>query len=1722
IGGQQKHVTHPTLIYWWATKTRYPPYIDLLVGNKNTLPTLHINIRKNMNFTFKEAFISYGRRESLNFVARLHQQLKLAGYDGWFDKVNIPDGDDYAQRINHGIESAHNFVYVMAPRCLTSPYCLLELEYARLLGKRVIPINQMVIFDTPEQVLSAGDQQVLVNFYQIFNLPNPQIRTTQEVLNRSLKLVGTTDWLAGQEKLSDDDCQRLLEWAGPYENHWAKHDEINYLKTATIPVFGDSIDALEGVVERLTTVLERQTEYVHQHTEILAHARHWQNNQKTTQHLLVGTKRSAAEQWLLTEFTPPAQPPCQPSALVCEFICEARKNAENLMTDIFICASINDKPVRNELLGALSRYAKTVWTHDRDIQKGTDYQQAIKTGIENADNFIFFISPDSVASEYCQRELAYALEYNKRIIPLLITQMPDSEIPETLRGLQYIDLTENHRETGLDEILAILLNDYEYYEWHKVLLARALKWTAENHNSAFLLRGHNFEKAKTWLGLNEKRSQHPPLSLHKDLITASETTSQLGTEVFISYSRKNSDFARQLNAQLLKAGKTTWFDQESIDTGADFEKEIFKGIDSADNFLFILSPDAVESEYCEREVDYAASLGKRFITVLHRETDPNTMPKALRIIQWLDFSDSAEFETAFLALIRALEQQQAYIHQHTEILTHAQHWQKNQKAAEHLLIGEERNNAEQWLLTEFRPPNQPPCQPSPLMCEFICESRKNAENGLTDIFVCYDVQDKTIRDSVIQALSRYAKTCWRHDRDIQKGTRYDYAIEQGIEGADNFFFFISPASMASEYCQRELTHALKYHKRLVPLLVAPTPSSDMPEALQSLQYVDFTEKTSQSNDGRQIDELLNILKDDQEYYKQHKVLLARAKKWAFENRKSLFLLRGHNLEMAKTWLRLSEKRQQHLPLPLHQELITASDNATRQVGTELFVSYSRKDNDFVRKLNTQLQEAGKTVWFDQETQESSTNTGSVDFEQETFKGIDHADNFVFVVSPPSVASPYCVAEINHAASQGKRIITVWHREIEPKLMPAALQNVQKLDFSNPAEFDAIFLELVRALERQKAYLHQHTEILVHALHWQHNQKATQHLLVGSERNNAQEWLLTEFLPPNQPPCQPTPLMCDFICEARKNAENLMTDVFICYEQPDKAIRDAVVQSLSRYAKTCWTPDRDIQKGDEYDCAIEQGIEGADNFLFFISPSSVASKSCQRELAHALKYHKRLVPLLIVPTPLSDMPDTLRSLQYVDFTENTAHADYDSDIEEILNILKQEHDYHKQHKMLLVRALKWRLENQKPSFLLRGYNLENAKMWLRLSKKRQQHIPLELHQQLITASEAAKDHTATEVFISYSRKDSDFARDLNTQLQETGKTTWFDQESISSGVDFEKEILKGIDSADNFVFVLSPDAIESEYCEREVDYAAEQSKRFISVLHRETDPTTMPDTLRKINWIDFQASPFEKSFPELVQAIELDREHAHQHTVLQQRASDWNDNNRSSDFLLNITACTNAENWQETAQESNKQPAPTPLQQAFIQHSRAAIDAAAKAERKRRNNILSSVTAALIVAILLSVFAFFQMKEAETQKKEAETQKQEALVQKQKAEESEQKAKQAQVEAETQKQEALVQKEKAEEQTNEALKTQSLDKTARLWALPSGKPLATLRGHDSYVIHAAFSPDGSILATASFDNMARLWALPSGKPLATLRGHTNWVNHAAFSPDGSILATASSD
>ena len=51
-----------------------------------------------------------------------------------------------------------------------------------------------------------------------------------------------------------------------------------------------------------------------------------------------------------------------------------------------------------------------------------------------------------------------------------------------------------------------------------------------------------------------------------------------------------------------------------------------------------------------------------------------------------------------------------------------------------------------------------------------------------------------------------------------------------------------------------------------------------------------------------------------------------------------------------------------------------------------------------------------------------------------------------------------------------------------------------------------------------------------------------------------------------------------------------------------------------------------------------------------------------------------------------------------------------------------------------------------------------------------------------------------------------------------------------------------------------------------------------------------------------------------------------------------------------------------------------------------------------------------------------------------------------------------------------------------------------------------------------SPDGSLLAVASNDSLIRLWGVPSGRMVGTLRGHLTGVEALAFAPDGKTLVS----
>ncbi|KAI7860975.1 WD40-repeat-containing domain protein [Circinella umbellata] len=83
---------------------------------------------------------------------------------------------------------------------------------------------------------------------------------------------------------------------------------------------------------------------------------------------------------------------------------------------------------------------------------------------------------------------------------------------------------------------------------------------------------------------------------------------------------------------------------------------------------------------------------------------------------------------------------------------------------------------------------------------------------------------------------------------------------------------------------------------------------------------------------------------------------------------------------------------------------------------------------------------------------------------------------------------------------------------------------------------------------------------------------------------------------------------------------------------------------------------------------------------------------------------------------------------------------------------------------------------------------------------------------------------------------------------------------------------------------------------------------------------------------------------------------------------------------------------------------------------------------------------------------------------------------------------------------------------------SLDGTATVWDLETGKILRVLKGHSRSIRALQF--DDTKLVTASMDHTLKIWNYHTGQCIRTLEGHTDGVVHLHF--DSRILASGSAD
>lgn len=120
-----------------------------------------------------------------------------------------------------------------------------------------------------------------------------------------------------------------------------------------------------------------------------------------------------------------------------------------------------------------------------------------------------------------------------------------------------------------------------------------------------------------------------------------------------------------------------------------------------------------------------------------------------------------------------------------------------------------------------------------------------------------------------------------------------------------------------------------------------------------------------------------------------------------------------------------------------------------------------------------------------------------------------------------------------------------------------------------------------------------------------------------------------------------------------------------------------------------------------------------------------------------------------------------------------------------------------------------------------------------------------------------------IFISYSRKDAEFARRLATSLEQMGTDVWIDVDDIPSGLKWSTAIQQGLDNAEIMLVVLSPDSMASTNVEDEWQYFIDSKKPIIPILLREAK---IHFQLNRIQWVDFLHKPYERALNDLHQEL----------------------------------------------------------------------------------------------------------------------------------------------------------------------------------------------------------------------------------------------------------------
>jgi hypothetical protein len=189
---------------------------------------------------------------------------------------------------------------------------------------------------------------------------------------------------------------------------------------------------------------------------------------------------------------------------------------------VFISYSRKDSgEFADELLAGLVIAGFAPFLDRHDIVPGEPWEARLGGLIEQSDTVVFVVSPEAVKSDRCTWEVDRTLELSKRLLPVIFKSVPDQDVPEKLRRLQFVRFDSGIGfARPLSQLAEALRVDLGWIREHTRLGEIATRWDSRGRPESLLLRGDDLDAAKTWM--SARKAEAPEITdLQRAFLNAS-------------------------------------------------------------------------------------------------------------------------------------------------------------------------------------------------------------------------------------------------------------------------------------------------------------------------------------------------------------------------------------------------------------------------------------------------------------------------------------------------------------------------------------------------------------------------------------------------------------------------------------------------------------------------------------------------------------------------------------------------------------------------------------------------------------------------------------------------------------------------------------------------------------------------------------------------------------------------------------------------------------------------------------------------------------------------------------------------------------------------------------------------------------------------------------------------------------------------------------------------